>query len=133
MPVSIPTAITRVYRVVFSANGAMWLGTREGVYFSRDQGKNWLWLHRLPMVDVNGLTYDAQQDRILASSRGSDFVYSIDVKSLTWTWQKTGFPLYIVRSAAGHLIAASRTEGVLLESSAEQAQGAGAVSSKTVQ
>ena len=133
MPVSIPTAITRVYRVVFSANGAMWLGTREGVYFSRDQGKNWLWLHRLPMVDVNGLTYDAQQDRILASSRGSDFVYSIDVKSLTWTWQKTGFPLYIVRSAAGHLIAASRTEGVLLESSAEQAQGAGAVSGKTVQ
>jgi photosystem II stability/assembly factor-like uncharacterized protein len=133
MPVSIPTAITRVYRVVFSANGAMWLGTREGVYFSRDQGKNWLWLHRLPMVDVNGLTYDAQQDRILASSRGSDFVYSIDVKSLTWTWQKTGFPLYIVRSAAGHLIAASRTEGVLLESSAEQAQSAGTVSSKTVQ
>jgi photosystem II stability/assembly factor-like uncharacterized protein len=133
MPVSIPTAITRVYRVVFSANGAMWLGTREGVYFSRDQGKNWLWLHRLPMVDVNGLTYDAQQDRILASSRGSDFVYSIDVKSLTWTWQKTGFPVYIVRSAAGHLIAASRTDGVLLESSAEQAQGAGVVSSKTVQ
>ena len=133
MPMPIPTAITRVYRVVFSANGAMWLGTREGVYFSRDQGKNWLWLHRLPMVDVNGLTYDAQQDRILASSRGSDFVYSIDVKSLTWTWQKTGFPLSMVRAAAGHLVAASRADGILLESATEQAKDGEAVSSKPAQ
>jgi photosystem II stability/assembly factor-like uncharacterized protein len=133
MPVSIPTAITRVYRVVFSADGTIWLGTRQGVYFSHDQGKNWLWLQRLPMVDVSGLTYDARQDRILASSRSSDFVYSIDVKSLSWTWQKTGFPLYMVRSVAGHLIAASRTDGILLESATEQAKDGGAASSKPAQ
>ncbi len=135
MPVSIPTAITRVYRVVFSADGTIWLGTRQGVYFSHDQGKNWLWLQRLPMVDVSGLgLHDARQDRILASSRSSDFfVYSIDVKSLSWTWQKTGFPLYIVRSAAGHLIAASRTDGILLESATEQAKYGGAASSKPAQ
>jgi photosystem II stability/assembly factor-like uncharacterized protein len=139
MPTSIPTAVTRVYRMVFSADGTLWLGTRQGVYFSRDRGRTWMWLQHFPMVDVNGLSYDARQDKILASSRNSNFVYSIDAKSLTWTWQKTGFPVEMVRFAAGHLVAASRTDGVLLEPSAEQARGGGAVqagaagSSKTAQ
>jgi ligand-binding sensor domain-containing protein len=133
-PVNIPIAITRIYRVVFSADGTLWLGARQGVYFSRDRGRNWMWLQRLPLVDVSGLSYDARQDRILASSRGSDFVYSIDTKSLNWTWQKTGFPLNQVRSAAGHLIAASLRDGVLTESGTEQAQGGGAgVSTRTAQ
>ncbi len=133
MPVSIPSAITRIYRVVFSADGTIWLGARQGVYFSHDQGRSWMWLEHLPLVDVNGLTYDARQDRILASSRTSDFLYSIDAKSLSWTWQKTGFPIYMVRSASGHLVAASRTDGILVESAGEQANSSGAVSTKSAQ
>jgi photosystem II stability/assembly factor-like uncharacterized protein len=133
MPVNVPLAITRIYRVVFSADGTLWLGASQGVYFSHDKGRNWMWLKRLPLVDVSGLAYDARQDRILASSRGSEFVYSIDAKSLAWTWQKTSFPLYQVRSAAGHLIAASVTDGILVESATEQANGRGADSTKTVQ
>ena len=131
----IPTAITRVYRLLFSADGTLWLGAREGVYFSRDQGKSWLWMQHLPLVDVTGLTYDpARQDRVLASSRGADFVYSIDTKSLSWTWQKTGFPLYLVRSAAGRLVAVSiDDEGILTESAIEQAKRSEAASSQSTQ
>ena len=132
-PVNVPTAITRIYRVIFSADGTLWLGARQGVYFSHDQGRNWLWLERLPLVDVNGLSYDARQDRILASSRGSDFVYSIDAKSLSWTWQRTGFPLFLVRSAGGRLIAVSLTDGILTEAGPEEAKSRGAGSSKPAQ
>ena len=132
-PVSVPMAVTHIYHVVFSRDGTIWLGAREGLYFSRNLGRNWMWIQRLPLVDVSGLFYDARQDRILASSRGSDFVYSIDTKSLTWTWQKTGFPLLVVRSASGGLIAATVGDGILAESATEEAKGGESISTKTAQ
>jgi photosystem II stability/assembly factor-like uncharacterized protein len=134
MPMGVPATVTLIYRAVFSADGTLWLGAREGLYFSRDKGKNWMWLKRLPLVDVNGLFYDRQNDRVLASSRGSDFVYLIDTRSLSWTWQKTGFPVILVRSAAGRLIAVSPGSGVLVtELATEEASGGGAISTKTAQ
>ena len=45
-PLGIPTMLTRIHRVAFSPDGTLWLGAREGVYFSRDKGKTWMWVHR---------------------------------------------------------------------------------------
>ncbi len=81
-----------------------------------------MWLQRLPLQDVSGLTYDARQGRILASSRGSDFIYAINAKSFTWTWQRTGFPLFLVRQGSEGLLAASLTDGVLAEHAPAQEQ-----------
>jgi len=114
-PMGVPTAITRILRVAFAADGTLWLGSREGVYFTRDKGKSWMWVHRLPLVDVSDLFYDPQSDRVLVSSRGSDFIYAIDEKSLGWKWYQTGFHLFLVRSAGDRLLAASMDDGVLVE------------------
>jgi photosystem II stability/assembly factor-like uncharacterized protein len=114
-PVSIPIALTRIHRVAFSPDGTLWIGGREGVYFSRDGGKSWMWVHRLPLVDIDDLYYDAQLDRVLVSSRGSDFVYAIDAKTLDWKWWQTGYKLAAVRVAGGRLLAASLEDGVLME------------------
>lgn len=114
-PMGIPTVLTRIHRVLFSADGTLWLGAREGVYFTRDKGKTWMWVHRLPLVDVSDLSYDAAQDTVLVSSRGSDFIYAIHAKTLDWTWRQTGFPLYLVRAAGDRLMAASLDDGVLVE------------------
>ncbi len=95
----IPTVLTRIHRVVFSTDGTLWLGAREGVYFTRDKGKTWMWVHRLPLAGVDDLYYDAHGNRILVSSRASDLIYAIDAKSLDWKWLQTGFRLSLVRSA----------------------------------
>ncbi len=58
-PMGLPTMLTRIHRVVFSPDGTLWLGAREGVYFTRDLGKSWMWIHRLPFRDVDDLSYDA--------------------------------------------------------------------------
>lgn len=112
-PLGIPTVVTRVHSVVFSPDGTLWLGSREGVYFTRDKGKTWMWVHRLPLVDVSDLAYDAQQNRVLVSSRESDFIYAIDVKTLDWKWYRTGYRLLLVRPAGNALLAASLNDGVL--------------------
>ncbi|MGA8042053.1 MAG: transcriptional regulator [Terracidiphilus sp.] len=114
-PMSIPTVLTRIHRVVFSRDGTLWLGAREGVYFTRNNGKTWMWAQRLPIVDIDDLFYDAATNRVLVSSRGSDFVYAMDPATLDWKWWQTGYKLSAVRSAGDRLLAASLYNGVLIE------------------
>ncbi|MGA8730659.1 MAG: transcriptional regulator [Terracidiphilus sp.] len=114
-PLGIPTVLTRIHRVAFSPDGTLWLGSREGVYFTRDMGKTWMWVHRLPLADVDDLYFDPQLDKVLVSSRASDFVFAIDAKTLDWKWWQTGYRLSAVRASGGRLLAASLDQGVLVE------------------
>ncbi|HET7104107.1 MAG TPA: transcriptional regulator, partial [Terracidiphilus sp.] len=114
-PMSVPTMLTRIHRIAFSPDGTLWLGAREGVYFTRDKGRTWMWVHRLPLVDVDDLYFDAHLNRVLVSSRASRIVYAIDPDTLAWQWWQTGFRLASVRAAGGRLLAASLYDGVLLE------------------
>lgn len=116
-PMGLPTALTRIHRVVFSSDGTLWLGAREGVYFTKNRGNPWMWVHRLPLAGVDDLAYDAHANKILVSSRASDVIYSIDAKSLDWKWLQTGFHLSLVRAAGARLLAASLDDGVLAEPS----------------
>jgi len=113
-PMGLPTMLTRIHRVVFSPDGTLWLGAREGVYLSRDLGKSWLWIHRLPFRDVDDLSYDAESKRILVSSRASEQVYAVDPKTMTWDWWQTGYDIALIRAAGDRLVAASLDDGVLV-------------------
>jgi ligand-binding sensor domain-containing protein len=120
MPIGIPAVLTRIHCVTFSADGTLWIGAREGVYFSHDLGKTWLWVDRFPLSNVDDLTYDDHLDKILVSSRSSDQVYAIDPKSLDWKWAQTGYLINRVRAAGDRLLAASLYDGVLIEPQAAE-------------
>jgi photosystem II stability/assembly factor-like uncharacterized protein len=118
-PITLPAQITHIHRAAFSADGVLWLGTREGVFLSRDQGKSWLSLERMPFRDVHDVYFDAQLGKVLVSSRNSDFVYVIDPVALTWNWRVIGgYRIQLIRSAGGRLVAASLFDGVVVESPA---------------
>ena len=99
-PMMLPTMLTGIHRVIFSSDGTLWLGAREGVYFTHDLGKTWLWIERLPFRDVDDLSYDSSLGRVLVSSRSSDQVFSIDPKKMTWDWRQTGYNIAVARSWA---------------------------------
>jgi hypothetical protein len=122
MPMRIPSMLTRIHRIAFSADGTLWLGAREGVYFTHDMGKTWLWIERLPFRDVDDLYYDATQGKVLVSSRTSDQVFAIDPKSLAWKWWQTGYRIALIRAAGDRMLAASLFDGVLVEPQAARAQ-----------
>ncbi len=113
-PLGIPTMLTHIHRVAFAPDGTLWLGAREGVYFTRNLGKTWLWIHRLPLNDIDDLSVDPVSKRILVSSNLSDQIYAIDPKTMTWVWWKTGFQIALIRAAGDHLVAASLDDGVLI-------------------
>jgi photosystem II stability/assembly factor-like uncharacterized protein len=113
-PMGVPTMLTRIHRIVFTPDGTLWLGAREGVYFTRDLGKTWMWVHRLPFRDVDDLSYDPALKKILVSSRSSDQIYAIDPKTMKWDWWQTGFDIVLIRAAGNRLVAASLDDGVLV-------------------
>ena len=115
MPMGIPAMLTRIHCVVFSADGSLWLGAREGVYLTRDLGHTWLWVNRFPLNDVDDLAYDAVLGKILVSSQSSEQVYTIDPKTLAWKWFQTGYRINCLRAFGGRLLAASLYDGVLVE------------------
>jgi photosystem II stability/assembly factor-like uncharacterized protein len=112
-PLGLPTMLTHIHSVVFAPNGDLWLGAREGIYFTRDMGKTWMWIQRLPFRDVDDLSYDQALKKILASSRTSDQVFAIDPKTLTWDWWQAGYQIALIRGAGDRLVAASLNDGVL--------------------
>jgi photosystem II stability/assembly factor-like uncharacterized protein len=115
LPMGLPKMLTRIHRVAFSPDGTLWLGAREGVYFTRDLGNTWLWIERLPFRDVDDLCYDPALGRMLVSSRSSDQVFAIDLKTMTWKWWQTGYRVTLIRAAGDRLIAASLDDGVLVD------------------
>jgi len=114
-PMQVPTMLTRIHRVALSPDGTLWLGAREGVYFTHDNGHSWLWIKRLPFRDVDDLTWDTLSKRVIVSSRGSDQIYAIDPKTMTWKWWQTGYRINLVRTAGDHMVVASLYDGVLVE------------------
>jgi photosystem II stability/assembly factor-like uncharacterized protein len=118
-PMNMPTMITRINRILFDPQGTLWMAAREGVFFSKDDGKTWLWIGRLPFREVNDVSYDAARHRVLVSSRNSDQVYSIDPKSMTWKLWHAGYSIELIRVAGDRLVAASLDDGVLTGPSAK--------------
>jgi len=112
-PLGVPTMITQIHRVAFSPKGTLWMAAREGVYYTYDLGKTWLWFERLPFRDVDDLSYDPELKRMLASSESSDQIYAIDDKTMTWSWWKAGYEITLIRNAGDRLVAASLNDGVL--------------------
>jgi hypothetical protein len=74
-----------------------------------------MWVHRLPLGDIDDLYYDASMGKVLVSSRSSDQIYVIDPKTLQWTWRQTGYRISLIRAAGERLLAASLYDGVLVE------------------
>jgi photosystem II stability/assembly factor-like uncharacterized protein len=119
---SIPTKLTGIHCLLFAPDGTLWLGAREGVYFTHDLGKTWLWIERIPFRDAGDLSYDAASGRILASSRSSDQIYSIDPKTMTWKWWQTGYRISRVRAIGDRMVVASPYDGVLVEPNSSPAR-----------
>jgi photosystem II stability/assembly factor-like uncharacterized protein len=113
-PMGIPTMLTRIHRVVFSPDGTLWLGAREGVYYTSDMGKTWMWVQRLPFRDVDDLSYDRDLKKVLVSSRSSDQIFAIDPKTMKWDWWQTGYHIVLIRAEGDRLIAASLDDGVVV-------------------
>lgn len=98
----------------YAGDGSLWLGSRDGAYVSRDQGQTWTKLARLPVADINGVSYDAELKRIVLTSGTSNLVLAVDPATETWNWWNPGWRVHTVLSSEGRLLGASFYNGVVV-------------------
>lgn len=115
-PMALPTRIRTIHAVMIAPNGDLWLGAADGVYVSRDRGRSWFWLDRLPFHFMDDLSMDPATGKVLAVSRLDTRMLVIDEKTFLHTAVETGYPLYRVRAMGKRVFAATLQNGVIEQS-----------------
>ncbi len=112
-----PEALHWLNGVALTPDGQIWLGAREGVFLSADQGQSWRSMATLPVSDIDALRYDSELKRIVITSATSSLVLAIDPAAKTWKWWDAGWTLHSVHFMDGRMVAATRYNGVVMEPS----------------
>jgi photosystem II stability/assembly factor-like uncharacterized protein len=120
----LPAKLSSIHAVTTAPKGILWLGGREGLFYSEDQGQSWQQLSKLPVADITGLNYNRELGRIVVTSSQSTLVFAIDEDSKTWKWWDTGWTIRAVRSVGDRLVAASLYDGVVVQPKQEQTAAA---------
>ena len=114
-PLAMPQKLTLLQSIAMAENGSLWLGGREGVFYSDDQGQNWKELSTLPFANISGLSYNPNLKRVIVTSWDSSWVMAIDPADRTWKFWDPGWKVRHVNSLDGRLVAATSYNGVVLE------------------
>jgi photosystem II stability/assembly factor-like uncharacterized protein len=114
-PMAMPQGLTWLQAVAVTDSGSLWLGGREGVFYSDDHGQNWSEMKSLPLSDISGLNYDEDLKRVVITSWASSWVLAVDPADRTFKFYDPGWKVRHVRSVGGRLLAATSYNGVVLE------------------
>lgn len=113
--VPLPGKLTTVRTSTVAPNGSLWIGGREGVYYSTDKGANWSFMSTLPFSDISAIEYEADLKRIVITSWSSTWVMAVNEADKSWKWWDAGWHVRGVRSNGGRLLAASLYNGVVVQ------------------
>jgi photosystem II stability/assembly factor-like uncharacterized protein len=114
-PLAMPQKLTWLQSIAIAANGSLWLGGRQGVFYSEDQGQNWTEMSTLPISDISELSYDPELKCVVVTSWASTWVLGINPLDRTWKFWDAGWRVRHARSSDGRLLAATMYNGVVIE------------------
>ena len=120
-PIPVPPSLSGIGALALSADGALWAGGREGVFYSKDAGTNWEQIKNLPLGEIGGLDYDPALKRVLVSSRTSTVIFGVDAEGSPWKYWQAGWKVHQVVQQGNRLVAASLFDGVVMEPETEAA------------
>jgi photosystem II stability/assembly factor-like uncharacterized protein len=114
-PMAMPAGLTLLQAIAIPEDGSLWLGGREGVFYSQDHGQTWNQVTTLPVSDISGLSWDPQMKRVIVTSWNSSWVLAVNPADRTFKFWDPGWKVRHVRSSGGRLLAATSYNGVVLE------------------
>ncbi|WP_407641109.1 WD40/YVTN/BNR-like repeat-containing protein [Bryocella elongata] len=114
-PVALPAELTMVAAVAVDEKGNLWVGGREGVYYSTDYGGTWKTVPNLFVTQVDNIYADDAGHRVLVTAANSHFVFSAGLPNYHVTFWDTGWPMRFVRPVGDHLVGASLYDGVVVQ------------------
>jgi hypothetical protein len=114
--VSLPANLSQVSAITVDDLGELWVGGREGVFLSNDSGASWTTLKNLYASDVNGLYFDAQNQRVLVTANASTtMAFAVHLPAKTVSYWDTGWHLRFLRPVGDYLVGGTLFDGVVLQ------------------
>jgi photosystem II stability/assembly factor-like uncharacterized protein len=114
-PVQFPPEVTQVNAASIDGAGTIWIGGRQGAFFTRDKGATWESLPGVPIRNSNSIFYDARTDRVLLTSSSSDTVTAVQMPAMKISFMETGWSVRFVRPMADHLLAVTPFDGIVVQ------------------
>jgi photosystem II stability/assembly factor-like uncharacterized protein len=115
-PVALPAKINQILALSVDGQGDVWIGDRDGVYFSADKGTTWRTPVNLVVRNVNSIFFDEHANRILVTAYEPATVgFAVAIPSMHVTSWDTGWDLRFLRPVGDHLIAATLFDGIVVQ------------------
>ena len=116
LPVTVPGMVTQISAAAVDRSGAIWLGSREGVFVSTDGGANWATPKNLYVSSVANIFYDDSVDKMIVTTGGeSSIVFSVQLPQRQITYAYSGWSLRFARPVGDHFVAATMFDGIVVE------------------
>jgi photosystem II stability/assembly factor-like uncharacterized protein len=113
--VALPPDLTQIGAVAVDELGNLWVGGREGVYYSTDYGATWKTLRNLFITQVDSLYFDPLSHRVLVTSTSSTFAFAVSLPKYDVSYWDTGWNLRFARPVGDHLIGATLYDGMVVQ------------------
>lgn len=114
--VKLPGTLAQVSAIAVDDTGGLWIGGREGVFFSHDAGATWQTLKNFYIRDVSSLFYDEQSQRMLITANSKNTVaFEVHLPDNAVRYWNTGWNLRLVRPVGDHLIGGTLFDGMVIQ------------------
>ncbi len=113
--VALPEPITQVAAIALDDAGDLWVGGREGAFYSTDKGASWKTLHNLYVTQVTGLYFDAAGRRVLVTANNSTATFAVHIPDYKVDFWDTGWNLRFARPVGDHLVGATLYDGMVVQ------------------
>ncbi len=115
-PVALPAKVTQVSALSVDAQGDVWVGDRDGLYFSPDKGVDWQTLTNLVVRKVDNLYFDMAANRMLVTANEpATTVFAVELPSMRVDSWDTKWNLRFARPVGNYLVGATLFDGIVVQ------------------
>jgi photosystem II stability/assembly factor-like uncharacterized protein len=113
--VALPETLTQISAIAVDEFGDLWVGGREGAFYSTDNGLNWKTLSSLYVSQVTGMFFDSAAHRVLVTAGNATVAFAVHLPDFKVNFWDTGWNLRFTRPVGDHLIGATMYDGVVVQ------------------
>ena len=114
-PVALPPDLTQISAVAVDEQQNLWVGGREGVFYSPDNGESWKQINDLEIPQVDAIYFDRAGNRMLLTTAASTMIFSVQLPDHKVRYWDTGWKLRFARPVGDHLLGATLYDGVVVQ------------------
>jgi photosystem II stability/assembly factor-like uncharacterized protein len=113
----LPANLADIRGVVLTPDAEILIASREGAFRSSNNRQTWTWiLNGLPKQDISSITYDEENQRLLATVMTGGTIFESRDSGRSWrSVLDAGYPLRHISVSHGHLLATTPFDGVVIQ------------------